>query len=148
MRSASVPQITLVLLLGALAALLVLRPVSRTDAATPGPVDAYVAETDGDLLHLVVEGERVRIQQPRAASLAELEAAGVEVGVEVDRLLVLPAPTGSSFVIVPPDGPAARLHLLVDDTLHPIRTRPLSLVDIESYPLRSEHPFDRLAVAP
>jgi hypothetical protein len=133
------------------AALLVFRPwsVEVTRAATDaGGTDAYVATTDGDLLHLIVDGTRSRIQQPRAATLAELEASGVTLGEEVEQLSVSLVPTGSSFLIVPPDGPNARLHLLVDGSLHPVRTRALPLVDLEAYPVAAELPFDRVAVAP
>jgi hypothetical protein len=133
------------------AALLVFRPwsVEDTRAATDvGGTDAYVAATDGDLLHLIVDGTRSRIQQPRAATLAELEASGVTLGEEVEQLSVSPAPTGSSFLVVPPDGPNARLHLLVDATLHPVRTRALPLADLEAYPVATEVLFDHVAVAP
>jgi hypothetical protein len=72
--------------------------------------------------------------------LAELEASGVTLGEEVEQLSVSLAPTGSSFLVVPPDGPNARLHLLVDGTLHPVRTRALPLVDLEAYPVAAELP--------
>ncbi len=117
-------------------------------AGASGQAEAEVLEVDDGLIYLVSDGMALRIQQPRAAELAELEADGATVGGEVARLAVTDEPTGSTFVIVPPDGPDARLHLLVDDVLHPVVTGTATLddvVDLEEAPIEL---FQRLAVAP
>jgi hypothetical protein len=75
----------------------------------------------GDLLYLATgDLTLLRIQQPGSFDHAELEAAGVQLGRELTQLVVAPEPTDSQLVIVPPDGPDARVHLLVDGVLYPV----------------------------
>lgn len=103
---------------------------TRQPSTAPMPV-AEVVEIGDGLVYLVFDREAIRIQQPAAIELADLEADGVRVGDEIERVALAPSPTGSRFVMVPPDGPDARLHLLVDDVLHPVIARAGTRADID-----------------
>jgi hypothetical protein len=92
--------------------------------ALPADTTATVVEVDDGLTYLVTDDLAARIQQPGSAELDQLADAGVVLGAEVTELTITEDATGSRFVVVPPDGPEARLHLLVADTLHPVRVAP------------------------
>jgi hypothetical protein len=98
---------------------------------------------DSGLIYLVADGTKTRIQQPRAATFDELDADVVE---EVATLGVADAPTGSQFVVVPPDGPDAALYLLVDGVLDPVEIHAASQDSLDALPDADQPAFDHLEV--
>jgi hypothetical protein len=140
-RSAVTIGLVVAVLTGAVIAILLMWiPAQRTTSTAV----AEVVEVDG-LLHLVTgDLEAVRIQQPGAAELAELEAQGVRLGNEVTQLTLADEPTGSRFVIVPPDGPDAQVHLLVDGVLYPVVTNVADQADLTVFEEASVSILSRL----
>ena len=116
----------------ALVGLVALAGCTAPSAASPAvrSSTAQVVDIDHGRVYLVTDEAAIRIQQPRAAEWAELESAGVALATEITHLSVSSEETGSTFVVVPPDGADARLHLLVDGLLHPIVVSAASADDI------------------
>jgi hypothetical protein len=55
----------------------------------------------------------------------------VQLGRELTQLAVAPEPTDSR--LVPPDGPDARLHLLVDGVLYPVVVNGAEHADLSAF---------------
>ena len=107
-------------------------------------VVALDGSLDSGLVYLVVDGTQTRIQQPRAATLDELD--GVEVAEEAATIGVADVATGSQFVVVPPDGPDAALYLLVDGVLHPVDVQAASQASLDALSDDDQPAFDHLEV--
>lgn len=73
---------------------------------------------------LLWNGRKQRIQQPAAFHEDDLADLGLRIGLPAPRVLHVGGGRemrfGSRFVMVPADGPDARLHLLRGASLHPL----------------------------
>lgn len=95
---------------------------SPLPALGTGVSDGAVIGVDGGLdggrLYLVWQGRKHRIAQPRPMDWDD--AGRHQVGPRVAALGVEEADTGSFFAVIPPDGDASRLYLVVDGTFHEV----------------------------
>ena len=87
-----------------------------------GLIDGIVVGTDNGLdggrIYLLHNGRKQRIYQPRPMTVAE--AAAYDRGRRIAQVEVATAATDSFFAVVPADGPDARLHLVIGDTIHEV----------------------------
>jgi hypothetical protein len=88
-----------------------------------------VAEVDGGLqsglLYIVWDGTKERIGQPAPMDRDTLEEIGLRLREPAERFEARPEPDPRTFwVVTPPDGPHARLHLAIADRLYPVVTVP------------------------
>lgn len=96
-------------------------PLPKVGAALE---DGIVIGVDGGLnggkVYLVEQGERARIAQPRPMTADDVRKAGLKRGKRIAHLDVTGRATGSWFAVVPADGPDARLHVVLGDTIHEV----------------------------
>lgn len=92
-------------------------PVST--AFVDGTVVAIDGGLDGGLLYFVWGNEKERIQQPRAMTVEDVTSLGLTRGAAVVNLAA-GGRDGSYFAVLPPDGPEARLYVVIDRTIHPV----------------------------
>lgn len=109
-----------------------------------GAVVSVDGGLDGGLVYVVVDGRKQRIQQPRAMTYADVTTAGLEPGETIPAVRLADTATGSYFVVVPPDGPDARLHLVVDGTIHPVLIREADHSELTDVPEVAHSVLDRL----
>lgn len=91
----------------------------ESTAIVDGTVLAIDGGLDGGLVYFVWQGRKQRIQQPRPMTPSDLTALGLRPGPAVASLVAGRGP-GSYFVVSPPDGPDARLHVVIGDVVHPV----------------------------
>lgn len=102
------------------------------EASPPGPAtdaevssdaqEGTVVATDDGRFFFLWNGGKHRIQQPAAFDEADLAGLGLQIGRPAPRVLEVGEEPetrfGTRFVMVPADGPEARLHLLRGSSLH------------------------------
>lgn len=115
-------------------------------ALLDGAVVGIDGGLDGGLVYYVWQGEKHRIQQPRAMTAADVEQLGLEYGPTVTGL-VAGEVEGSWFAVVPPDGAEARLHVVVGDTIHPVVVQAIDEQLVRSISDATSPVITRLAVA-
>lgn len=105
----------------------------RSTALVDGSVVGVDGGLDGGMVFYVWHGEKQRIQQPRAMTEDEVITEGLRRGAAV-ATLAADGPEGSYFVVVPPDGPQAELHVVLDGTIHPVLVQEIDPETVRSIP--------------
>ena len=115
-------------------------PPSATAGSSTAPVPdelpdgivAQVADVGGSRLFIVWDGTAERIQQPAPMDRATVREIGLRRAAPVERFTARAQPDPRTFwVVVPPSGPRARLHLAVRNRLHPVITVPAEQAQID-----------------
>ena len=101
---------------------------------------------DGGKVYLVEQGEKVRIAQPRAMSPEDVREAGLKRGKRIAHLDVTARTTGSWFAVVPADGPDARLHVVLGDTIHEVAIQALHTTVADTLATSRAQWLDKLAL--
>lgn len=112
--------------------------------------DGIVVGVDGGLnggtVYLVDQGEKARIAQPRPMSAEDVRKAGLKRGTRIAHLDVTAKSTGSWFAVVPADGPDARLHVVLGDTIHEVVVQALHTEVADSLTTTRVQWLDKLAL--
>lgn len=124
---------------------------SRLPDAGRALIDGIVVGVDGGLegglLYLLWQGAKERIQQPVALTQADVEQRQLHREPAVAQLTVVDHEAGSSFVVVPPDGPDARLHLIVDGLIREVLVQHVTPAALEAVPDAGGHLLGRVRPA-
>jgi hypothetical protein len=120
------------------------------DRSEGGSSGATVLATEGGLeggrLWLVHDGARERIYQPQPLTADDLGELGIAVGEPAGGpLRVASRTTGSSFAVLPADGPEAALFLRVGDRLHRLTVAEVAAAEVQRLPDAATSVIDRLA---
>jgi hypothetical protein len=117
-------------------------PVPEASTAPPEPTpqplpDGIVAEVGnarrGGLVFIVWDGTAERIAQPAPMPREVVREIGLRIAEPVARFTARAQPDPRTFwVVYPPSGPRARLHLAVRNRLYPVVTVPAEQAQIDS----------------
>lgn len=103
-------------------------------AIVEGMVAGVDGGLDGGLIYVLWDGGKQRIAQPAALTEADLEGLGLAREPAVAQLTVTDSPGSSRFVVVPPDGPDARLHLVADGVVREVLVQHVAAELLEGVP--------------
>jgi hypothetical protein len=112
---------------------------------TDGIVVGIEGGMNGGRIFLLHNGRKQRISQPRAMTVED--AAAYQRGPRIAEVEVASTSTGSIFAVVPPDGPKARLHLVIGDTIHEIVVQHVKAEHVTGISNLRRNVLDRLVVA-
>lgn len=113
-----------------------------------GSVAAVDGGLDGGLLFIVWDGTRERIEQPAPFDAATIEDLGLQLQEPIERLTAMSEPDPRNFWVVhPPEGGKARLHLAVADRLYPVETVPAEQHQIDELGVPDEPLLNRMRPA-
>ena len=121
--------------------------------STPEPLpDGVVAAVDGGLngglLYIVWDQTKERIVQPAPLDVATVADLGLRLQPQVGRLTARAQPDPRTFWVVhPPSGPEAALHLAIGPRLYPVQTVPADARQIEQLPDATEPLLNRMRPA-
>ena len=130
-----------------------------SDAPTPGSLPSPASLPDGSvaavgdamnggLLYIVWDGTAERIEQPAPMDRKTLREIGLRRVAPVERFTARPEPDPRTFwVVFPPSGPRARLHLAVANRLYPVVTVPAHQSQIDALEPPSESLLNRMRPA-
>jgi hypothetical protein len=114
-----------------------------------GLIEGIVVGTHGGLrggrIFVLHNGRKQRIAQPRPMTVKE--ASRYDGGRRIAELDVRRSATGSFFAVVPPDGPNARLHLVVGGRIHEVVVQHVKADLVEGIDNLRRDVTDRLVVA-
>ena len=122
--------------------------------ASPLPYEGTVIESgmiagtegglEGGRLWLIWNGQKQRIYQARGMTVEE--AGGYAKGERIAQVVVSRRRTGSTFAVVPFEGPDARLHLIVGGTIREVVVQHVKASVVDSLPALQAPVLDRLVV--
>jgi hypothetical protein len=117
--------------------------------AGDGIIEGIIAGTEGGLdggrLWLLHNGRKQRIAQPRPMTVEA--ASKYRRGPRIALVDVQRSETGSFFAVVPPDGPKARLQLVVGRTIHEVVVQHIREQHMDGVEHLRRNVLDQLVVA-
>lgn len=129
-------------------------PPATEVVPTPEPLpDGAVVAVDGGLsgglLYIVWDQAKERIAQPAPLDAATIEDLGLRLQPPVDRLAARAQPDPRTFWVVhPPSGPDAALHLAVGRRLYPVQTVRAPAWQVDGLPDATDPLLNRMRPAP